>query len=84
MKHVIVTRFNLKWKFTKKKGYDNWIKSRLKLWNTYLLGSLKNQNNDNFTYILAIDSDTNEFAINKISTYVRSIFSRIFMKYKDS
>ncbi|WP_304141856.1 glycosyltransferase [Mesoflavibacter zeaxanthinifaciens] len=80
MKHFIITRFNLKnenWKSnnsnTPKGISESWLTNRLQLFQKFCLPSVKNQSNQNFIWIIAIDIDTPIFFKNKINEILKNI-----------
>lgn len=80
--HFIITRFNLKsntigWvsdKNNKEIRTDSWLKHRLSVFTKYCLPSVANQTQKDFNWVIFIDNDTKQFAMDQ--------FNDIASKYK--
>lgn len=72
MVHFLVTRFNLKvdeWKVDRENKpilNDDWLAHRFELFQKYCLPSVKNQNNQNFKWLVFFDNTTPEYYIKLI------------------
>lgn len=64
MKHFLITRFNLRasrWQSAKDGSpvlSEKWLKKRFELFESYCLPSVKNQSNQNFTWLVCFDINT--------------------------
>ena len=73
--HFIITRFNLRradWKTTKNSEEvltETWLKNRFTLFENYCLPSVKKQKNQNFKWLVFLDTNTPEIYKEKISSY---------------
>lgn len=62
MKHIIVTRLALKWRFSETKlSWNNWVNNSIQLMDTFCRPSLKNQTNQDFTLISLVDESLDYF-----------------------
>lgn len=62
VKHIIVTRLALKWRFSETKlSWDDFLKESIYLMNTYTRPSLKNQSNQDFTLLSIMDESVNDY-----------------------
>nr|WP_321236283.1 glycosyltransferase [uncultured Psychroserpens sp.] len=78
MKHFLITRFNLKneeWKTTASQ-YEvltsKWLDARFKIFDRYCFKSVKNQSNQNFTWLVCFDIDTPLAYKDKIESYAKA------------
>lgn len=70
-KHYLITRFNLRtaWKTTKKGDAllnEEWLAQRFELFEGYCLPSVRNQTNNNFTWLVFFDTTTPDHFRHKI------------------
>lgn len=62
VKHIIVTRLALKWRFSETKlKWNDFLKESIRLMNTYTRPSLKNQKNQDFTLLSLVDESVTDF-----------------------
>ena len=75
-KHFLITRYNLyiaSWKITKNNVKINnlWLDHRYELFSKYCYPSVINQSNQNFIWLIFLNSDTQEDYKKKISELVQ-------------
>lgn len=62
VKHIVVTRLALKWRFNETNlSWDNWLNNSIFLMDNTCRLSLKNQSNQNFTLLSLVDESVNYF-----------------------
>jgi len=63
VKHIIVTRFALKWRFaeTNLKNWDRWLDDSIHLMESFCRPSLKNQTNQDFTLLSIVDNSVKNY-----------------------
>ena len=76
--HFLITRFNLRlseWQTTKRGESvlsEAWLNNRFELFKTYCLPSVKQQTNQNFTWLVCFDSETPTFYKDEIAKIAKS------------
>ena len=88
LRHVIVTRFNLKsqvWRTTKNNEplqTQAWLRHRFELFEQYCLPSVQNQTNQNFEWFVYFDTETPPEFLSKINHYAKSYgnFKPVFLE----
>jgi len=62
IKHVVVTRLALKWRFNETKlNWDSWLKNSVELMDLFCRPSLRNQTNQNFMLLSLVDESVDYF-----------------------
>lgn len=77
--NYIITRFNLGIYDSKHYNSNEWMKDRLRLFETYCLPSIRNQTCKDFVWVLLIDSNTPKKIINKIEDICNGINIKILI-----
>lgn len=62
VKHIVVTRLAIKWRFKETKlSWEDWVNNSLELMDSICRPSLKNQSNKNFTLLSIVDESVKEY-----------------------
>jgi hypothetical protein len=92
IKHIVITRLALKWKFEETSlSWDNWLKYSVHLMDTYCRPSLKNQSTQDFTLLSFVDKSVENYGnvlfneiIIKTTSYIRSKIIHSINVYLDT
>lgn len=64
MKHYIISRVALKWRFAELgMSWEEWLKNSIELYDKYCRASLRNQTNQNFTLVSVVDESVNDIGV---------------------
>ncbi|PZX11931.1 putative rhamnosyltransferase [Breznakibacter xylanolyticus] len=69
--HILITRFNVPW-VNGKSPDDIWLKNRMDLFFQYCLPSVYQQTNTNYNWIIYLDTQTPNWALQKLKSKIRS------------
>lgn len=62
IKHIVVTRFAIKWRFNETKlKWKDWLDNSVQLMDTFCRPSLKNQTNQDFTLLSLVDDSVSDY-----------------------
>jgi hypothetical protein len=69
--HVVLTRFNVRWEATTKGLSNEWLTERIRLFEMYCYPSLYQQTNQNFKWLVLLDSRSPDWFKEKMSDYAK-------------